>query len=581
MHHRGWGILLAGLLCMAAQAVAQPRSPSAGDASVQVFSKVDRSVVAAGVTFVYEVEVYASPESFVEAVRVEHAFMAAQLAIEDNTLELISDGTVGLRREGGATGPFVLRRRVLLRARAPGRYRIPSFKLHLDGRTYTSLTHQVTAYEVEPDFFEAGAAVLPIAAELKEARKRRTRTERVGSAFLITPDALVTSLHVILDARRVRVTLPNGKTVTTGKAWVVDPVRDVAILHMNPHVVAEAGLTPLELAPMTGDVTTSALEDDDNSVVFTYGWPSGVQRSTAGLRYQGLTLQPGETLWISTNPVRPGDSGGPLLDRKGRVLGVISSGTARDQHRHTLREEISVALDIRPALGQKLRVRRPRSLRALMRDPSFQEHPHVQALRLTTLLSTGGRLPDVETSLAQLDKSVALGTDDARLYFLQGVVYQLLGTGSRAVASYRASLEAYDGHFISSYMLALYYLRSGNYREAERFFRHTLRFGPYDHFATFGLAETLMKRLQYAEAVPLLHAVIAYDPTYVPALYSLALCALALDDEPRARQILVKLEGLSPVSAWRLRRIMRRPVLRPRVLRELPRVPISFLPLQR
>ncbi len=75
--------------------------------------------------------------------------------------------------------------------------------------------------------------------------------------------------------------------------------------------------------------------------------------------------------------------------------------------------------------------------------------------------------------------------------------------------------------------------------------------------------------------------VIAHDSSYAPAYYNLALCALTRDDEPRARHLLAKLDGLSPARARQLRRVLREPLFRPCALRELPQASIPFGSLKR
>ncbi len=570
VRHRRWSLALAGLLCVCLHATAQPRP--AAEPSLQVFSNVSRSVVAVGAAFRLDVEVYASPASAEETARVADAFTTARFDTTGTGFDVIREEAMTLRTPEETGGLLVLARRFVLRVLRSGPHEVPPLRFDVGAQAYATAAHAVTAYAVDPVFFQAGASVLPVLAEYQQAGDRRSYA-RVGSAFLVAPDAVVTSLHVVMDARRVRLMLPGGKPLYTSKAWVLDPVRDVAVLYVRPGAVARAGLTPLRLAPAAGSVA----QEPDEAVAFTYGWPGGVQRSTAGVRYRGLTLQPGEALWISANPVRPGDSGGPLLDRTGRVLGVVTSGAVSTGQSEALHEELCIALDPRPALARRQGVGRPRSLRALMRDPAFTGHPHVQAIRLTSMLAAGRRrFPGLDAALARLDAPQPPAPGNARFHFLRGIIHQLLGTTTAAAEAYRAALDAFDGHFLSAYMLGLHHLRRREYRAAEARFRHAQQYAPYRHLAAYGVARALMGRLRYDEAVPFLRAVIAHDPAYAPALYDLARCALARDDEAHARQLLARLEALDAASARRLRRVLREPILRPRVLRELPRATFSL-----
>ncbi len=564
----GWGV---GLLCLCLPVLARAQAPYASGFPVQVFSEVSRSIVAVDLLFTFDVEVYASPPTAEEARRVVEAVRAARLADWSGGLEVVEQEPLHAPTNPPGGDPLVLTRRFLLRATRPGRYQVPPLHFQRGAETFTTSVHHVAAYRVGRDFFGAGHAIFPIEAEYAD-REHGRRYMRTGSAFLVAPDAVVTSLHVVLDARRVRITLPGGKVVTTRKAWVLDPVRDIAVLHVDRRAVVRAGLVPLSLAPVRDAVRAPGGEHTAQAVTFTYGWPGRAQRSTAGLRYRGLTLQPDESVWISSNPVRPGDSGGPLLDPRGRVLGVVTSGAVYSGRPDALREEVCIALDPRPALALRQQAHSPRSLRRLMRDPAFANSPHVEAIRLTTLLTNGHRpIPGLDDALAHLEGTRVQDPDDARLHFLRGLIYQMLGTSRHAADAYRTSLNAYDGHFLAAYMLGMHHSRRREYATAERFFRQARQYAPAAHIAAYGLARSLMGRLRYEEAVPLLRSVIAHDPTYAPAYFDLALCAVARGDEPRARQLLEKLHGLNSASARRLRRVLRNPVLQPRVLHELPR----------
>lgn len=571
---RAFAVGLIGLLSLCVPALAQ--SLASADASLPVFSKVSGQVVAVGVTFAFDVEVYASPSSQEAAAGLERALMAVSYPVEAAGFERVrEESTVsGFRRDG--SHPFVLVRRFILRAQRSGTHSLPAFRFRYDGQWYGTAAREILAYAVTPGFKEGRTAVFPIMAERGRGAWRRPGYVRVGSAFLIAPDAVVTSLHVIMDARRVWMTLPDGRRFRVRKAWAIDPIRDVALLYVDPR--AFAGVPPLELAPERGGVPPEAGHNEAEAVAFTYGWPGGVQRSTAGRRFHGVILQPGETLWITANPVRPGDSGGPLLDGHGRVLGAVSAGTVGGDQPETLHQEVCIAVDVRPALAQKLLMEKPRSLHAMMRAPAFDTHPYVQALRLTTMLSMGYRIPELQTSLAYLDAAMEEQAYSARLHFLRGVIYQLLGTRRTAAAAYRASLDAFAGNFLSAYMLAQHHLQQKEYARAEQLFRHTLQYEPYAYFAAYGLARTLMGRLRYEEAAALLRTVVAHDPAFAPAFYDLALCVLALGDAPRARQLVAKLEGLSPARARQLRYVLGKPLLQPRILHELPLASIPILP---
>ena len=546
-------------------------------AQIQLFSAVDKSVVGVGEAFTVEVEAYAVAEPSASSLRaaVEEATFAGAF----DGVELVRRELVSERIDTLDTGMTVqvARWNYIWKATRRGRGEVPAMVVIWRERAQQLPGYSVTAYKIDPSFFDAGRSVLPVIADWIGAPGRPSY-RRTGSAFLVAPDIAVTSLHVILDADRIYLKLPNGEQVQAGEAWVVDVVRDVALLHVDGEATRRAGLTPLTVAP-THQSVYGRRAQEEHTVAFTYGWPGGAQHSTAGVRYSGVTLHPHEELWITSNPVRPGDSGGPLLDRHGRALGVISSGTVR-RGRHTmLNEALSVATDFRPALSRKALVARPQSLSKLLRDLDATERPHMQALRASTLLARQRPDPqNLKTSLAHLDEDLQTRPDHAHLLFVRGMIHQAVGAREAALASYRAAFEASDGHFLAAHMLGLSWLQQGRVGEAERMFRTVRQYPPYVQHATYGLAYAFLNSHRYDEADSLFRTVVAHNPTSAPAYFGLARCLIAQGRSVEAHLLALRLERISAIWAGRLRRVLREPVLQPISLRELPRASLSMSP---
>lgn len=134
----------------------------------------------------------------------------------------------------------------------------------------------------------------------------------VGSGFFIEPELLITNAHVACPGKvPIIVTLPDGRKLL-GVVKARDAWADVAQVE-----VAGAEATPLAI----GD--TTRLEPGDKLVFI--GSPSGLAFtvhegtvSFAGRNYLGLA-------YVQLNAsVNPGNSGGPLLNDKGEVLGIVS-----------------------------------------------------------------------------------------------------------------------------------------------------------------------------------------------------------------------------------------------------------------
>ena len=143
-----------------------------------------------------------------------------------------------------------------------------------------------------------------------------------GSGFLVdTEGHILTNYHVVHDASTVQVVLPNGETLDA-KVAGRSPADDVALLKVDAEDVA--GIEPLPLADSsaieTGQMAIAVGSPFglDNSV--TVGVISGVERSRPGVLSRPITGM------IQTDAsLNPGNSGGPLLNSLGEVIGINTS----------------------------------------------------------------------------------------------------------------------------------------------------------------------------------------------------------------------------------------------------------------
>ncbi len=170
----------------------------------------------------------------------------------------------------------------------------------------------------------AGPAVISI-----EVGRQRG-TSGAGSGFVVTPDGYaMTNSHVVSTAKKIRVRTPAGETVD---AQVVgdDPATDLAVIRIDT-----AGLSsrPLVYLPIDGRLTTRV-----GQLAVAIGNPLGFEStvSTGVISAHGRSLRGKGNRLIDgviqhTAPLNPGNSGGPLLDGTGRVIGVNTAIIARSQ----------------------------------------------------------------------------------------------------------------------------------------------------------------------------------------------------------------------------------------------------------
>ncbi|GCL65031.1 serine protease [Rubrivivax pictus] len=134
-----------------------------------------------------------------------------------------------------------------------------------------------------------------------------------GSGFIVAADGLIlTNAHVVKDAQTVTVLLADRREYTA-KVLGSDAATDIAVLR-----IPVQGLQPVRL----GDPAQLAVGDP----VLAIGAPYGLaQTATAGIVSATGRSLPGDGAvpFIQTDAaVNPGNSGGPLFDAAGNVVGI-------------------------------------------------------------------------------------------------------------------------------------------------------------------------------------------------------------------------------------------------------------------
>jgi len=134
-----------------------------------------------------------------------------------------------------------------------------------------------------------------------------------GSGVIVDEDGyIVTSHHVIQGASEILVSLSDGRPVR-GTVVDVDRATDLAVLKIDANnvIAAEWG---------------NSDELEVGALVWAVGSPFGLDRSiTAGIlsaKNRQVWAKPQQQFLQTDAAVNPGNSGGPLVDAKGRIIGI-------------------------------------------------------------------------------------------------------------------------------------------------------------------------------------------------------------------------------------------------------------------
>ncbi|MEI8251657.1 MAG: trypsin-like peptidase domain-containing protein [Synechococcus sp. ELA057] len=206
-----------------------------------------------------------------------------------------------------------------------------------------------------------------------------------GSGFIIHSDGIVlTNAHVVEGANEVEVTLPDGRSFN-GKVLGADPLTDVAVVKV---VASRLPVAPMgdssRVRPGEWAIAIGNPLGLDNTV--TAGIISAIQRTNAVGEGQRVP-------YIQTDAaVNPGNSGGPLINDRGQVIGINTA------IRQAPGAGLSFAIPINTA----------RQIADQILARGYASHPYI-GVRLQSLTP-------------QLAREINASTDECRVPEVNGVV---------------------------------------------------------------------------------------------------------------------------------------------------------------
>lgn len=135
-----------------------------------------------------------------------------------------------------------------------------------------------------------------------------------GSGVVLSADGyILTNHHVVRDAQEIRVTFSDGRRLPAQRAGV-DNLTDLALLKVDAD-----NLIPAEWG--------NSDELQVGSLIWAVGSPFGLERSVSfgilsAKNRGGIAGSPHQDFLQTDAAVNPGNSGGPLVDVQGRVVGI-------------------------------------------------------------------------------------------------------------------------------------------------------------------------------------------------------------------------------------------------------------------
>lgn len=173
-----------------------------------------------------------------------------------------------------------------------------------------------TAIVDDPQVQRALKSVVRVEGEAPSCREALT-----GSGFVFAANRVLTNAHVVAGVREPKVHVPGSRSVYSAHIVYFDPRIDVAVLE-----VPELSAPALRLDALGRRGTDAIIA----------GYPGGGPMMATASRIRGVIPSStatgtdiyghpgvGRQIYVLRGRARPGNSGGPLIDLDGRVLGVV------------------------------------------------------------------------------------------------------------------------------------------------------------------------------------------------------------------------------------------------------------------
>ena len=173
-------------------------------------------------------------------------------------------------------------------------------------------------------FKRVSASVVVVLAESKSPASAGSASGGLGSGVLISQGRILTAAHVVEAADRLSVRFADG-AVVAARVVASDPMGDLALLEVMQ-------LPPGAVAARLGDSDKVEVADQ----VFVVGAPYGISE-TLSVGYVSARrtsrAEPGGPapveLFQTDATISPGNSGGPMFNMQGEVIGIVSHIVSR------------------------------------------------------------------------------------------------------------------------------------------------------------------------------------------------------------------------------------------------------------
>lgn len=328
----------------------------------------------------------------------------------------------------------------------------------------------------------------------------------LGSGFIIDKDGtIVTNYHVVQGATRLRITLADGATLLVNSLIGFDRDKDLALFRVSvpkpPVIEIERG----------GRVPTIGEK------VYAIGNPQGLRSTLSEGLVSGVRQEPpwGDLIQ-TTAPIGLGSSGGPLLNEKGKAIGIIVFLARGGQN-------LNFAIPTAAILGLVAKGASPTPLAGLP-ETEDRKTSKEQIAAAAVLAIIQGRASE---GYLVAEGLIRKWPDFGRAWYAKGYALQEMGENVQAVEALNRALNLAPGLNEAYFPLGSALFKLTRYDEAIEAFENSNRYA-VSATAYFNIGLSYFRLDKKTRAIENFEEAVRLKPDFVEARYLICASYMAM-----------------------------------------------------